>query len=166
MAAVVAGCTTIIALDVQPQRLALARELGASHTLNSSEVTDPVQAIRNISRGGVDYSLDTSAQSAVLRQAVDSLKILGVCGLIGGNAPGVEVNLEINHLLLGRTVRGIIQGDSIPDIFIPRLIDLHLQGRFPFDRLIKFYPLAEINDACADAAAGRVLKPVLRVSTL
>jgi aryl-alcohol dehydrogenase len=62
-------------------------------------------------------------------------------------------------------VRGIIQGDSIPDIFIPRLIDLYLQGRFPFDRLIKFYNLEVINQACADAEAGGVLKPVLRLAS-
>lgn len=114
--------------------------------------------------GGVDYSLDTSAQPAVLRQAVDSLKILGICGLIGGASPGVEIGLEINHLLLGRTVRGIIQGDSIPDIFIPRLIDLYLQGRFPFGRLIQFYALEEINQASDDSETGKVIKPVLRVS--
>jgi aryl-alcohol dehydrogenase len=72
------------------------------------------------------------------------------------------VSFDVNHILLGRTVRGIIQGDSVPDIFIPRLIELHLQGRFPFDRLIKFYTLAEINQACADSEEGVVLKPVLR----
>lgn len=165
MAAVIAGCTTIIAVDIKPNRLALARELGATHTINSAEVDDPVKAIRDISDDGVDYALDTSAQPAVFRQAVDSLKILGVCGLIGGNAPGVEVKLEINHLLLGRTVRGIVQGDSIPDIFIPRLIDLHLQGRFPFDRLIEFYILDEINQACTDAESGKAIKPVLRFTT-
>lgn len=164
MAAVVAGCTTIIAVDLKASRLALALELGATHTINSHDVDNPVRAIQDISAGGVDYALDTSAQPAVFRQAVDSLKILGVCGLIGGTAPGVEVTLEMNHLLLGRTVRGIIQGDSIPDIFIPRLVELHLQGRFPFDRLISFYALADINQACEDAEAGKVLKPVLRMT--
>ena len=159
-----APCTTIIAVDLKPNRLALARDLRATHILNSREVADPVQAIRDLSGGGVDYALDTSAQPAVFRQAVDSLKILGGCGLIGGTAPGVEVNLEMNHLLLGRTVRGIIQGHSIPDIFIPRLVELHLQGRFPFDRLITFYSFADINHACEHAAAGEVLKPVLRMT--
>ena len=164
MAAVVAGCTTIIAVDIKSNRLDVARKLGATHTINSTEIDNPVSAIREISNGGVDYSLDTSAQPAVFRQAVDSLKILGTCGLIGGASAGVEVNLEINHLLLGRTVRGIIQGDSIPDIFIPRLIDLYLQGRFPFDRLIQFYALEEINQAVEDSEMGKVLKPVLYVS--
>jgi aryl-alcohol dehydrogenase len=162
MAAVIAGCTTIIAVDVKPNRLELALELGATHTINSLEVDDPGQLIAEITSTGVDYALETSGLPSVFRQAVDSLTILGVCGLIGGAPPGTDVSFDMNHILLGRTVRGIIQGDSVPDIFIPRLIELHLQGRFPFDRLIKFYTLAEINQACADSEEGVVLKPVLR----
>lgn len=162
MAAVIAGCTTIIAVDIKPNRLQLALELGATHTINSLEADNPAQIIADLTCTGVDYALETSGLPAVFRQAVDSLAILGVCGLIGGASPGTEVSFEMNHILLGRTVRGIIQGDSIPDIFIPRLIELHLQGRFPFDRLIDFYTLAEINQACADSEAGVVVKPVLR----
>ena len=164
MGAVIANCAPIIAVDIKPKRLELALELGATHTVNSLEVGDPVQVIREISAGGVDYALDSSGLPRVFRQAVDSLNILGMCGLIGGTSPGVEVCFEMNHLLLGRAVRGIIQGDSIPDIFIPHLIELYLQGRFPFDRLITFYSLAEINQACADSEAGDVLKPVLRLT--
>jgi aryl-alcohol dehydrogenase len=67
------------------------------------------------------------------------------------------------RIMRGRTVRGIIQGDSVPQQFIPRLVDLHMQGRLPFDRLITLYPLEDINQACADAAAGRVVKPVLQM---
>jgi aryl-alcohol dehydrogenase len=62
----------------------------------------------------------------------------------------------------GRTVRGILQGDSIPGLFIPSLIELYSQGRFPFDRMIRFYPLDEINKAVADIEAGQVIKAVLR----
>ena len=65
---------------------------------------------------------------------------------------------------IGRTVRGIIEGDSVPDVFIPRLIDLYIQGRFPIDRLIKLYPLDQINQAAEDSEQGRVWKPVLRMA--
>jgi aryl-alcohol dehydrogenase len=68
----------------------------------------------------------------------------------------------MNRLLFGRTVRGILGGDSIPGLLIPHLIELHLTGRFPFDRLITFYPLEEINQAADDSLGGRVVKPVLR----
>jgi aryl-alcohol dehydrogenase len=65
-------------------------------------------------------------------------------------------------ILNGRTVRGIIAGDSVADIFIPTLIELYRQGRFPFDRLITFYPFDEIGKAVGDMEKGRVIKPVLR----
>jgi aryl-alcohol dehydrogenase len=164
MAARVAGCTTIIAVDLDPGRLQIARELGATHAISGAETSDVVEAIQDVSGGGVEYALDTTSNPAVFRQAVDSLKMLGTCGLIGGMAPGTEVHIEANHLLPGRTVRGIIQGDSIPQVFIPRLIELYMQGRFPFDRLIRFYELEEINQARADMGARESIKPVLRVA--
>jgi aryl-alcohol dehydrogenase len=76
--------------------------------------------------------------------------------------PGTEVILDMDRIMNGRMVRGIIEGDSIPDLFIPRLIELFSQGRFPFDRLIHFYPFEEINKAVEDMEKGRVVKPVLR----
>ena len=164
MAACVAGCSPIIAVDIDTGRLGLARELGATHTFNGAEIPELVEAIQRVSDGGVNYSLDTTSNPTVFRQAVDSLKMLGSCGLIGGMAPGTEVCIEANHLLPGRTVRGIIQGDSVPQSFIPRLIELYKQGRFPFDRLIRPYSLEEINQACADMAAGNTIKPVLRLA--
>ena len=165
MAAIVAGCTTIIAVDVKASRLALARELGATHTLNPAE-GDVVDAIRQISGGGVDYALDTSGAGspAVVSQAVESLAALGTCGLVGGAPAGMEVTLQHWTLFWGRSVRGIIQGDSNPDLFIPTLIALHTQGRFPFDRLLAFYPLDEINEAAAASTEGHVVKPVIRMS--
>ncbi len=163
MAAVLAKCATIIAVDLNEQRLMLARELGATHTLNPQTVGDVVTAVQEIGGGGVDYSLDTTSNPTVFKQAVNCLKILGVCGLIGGTKPGTEVCLEMNHILPGRRVQGIIQGDSVPQRFIPQLIDWYGDGRFPFDRLITFYPFAEINQACADMADGKVIKPVLQM---
>ncbi len=165
MAAMVAGCTTIIAVDMKASRLALAHELGATHTLNPADV-DVVDAIRQISGGGVDYSLDTSGAGspAVISQAVESLATLGTCGLVGGAPPGMELTLRHGTLLRGRSVRGIIQGDSNPDLFIPALIALYAQGRFPFDRLLAFYPLDEINEAAAASKEGHVVKPVIRMS--
>ena len=77
-------------------------------------------------------------------------------------APGTEVSLNMDLIMNGRTVRGIIEGDAIPDLFIPSLIELYRQGRFPFDRMITFYPFEEINKAVEDMEHGRVVKPVLK----
>lgn len=162
MAAVVAGCTPIIAIDVRSTRLALARELGATQALEAS-AGDLVEAIRALTGGGTDYALDTTGRPEVMRQAFESLATLGVCGVIGGAPPDAELRLPYSELLMGRTVRGVVQGDSTPALFIPELIDLHLQGRLPIDRLITVFPFAQINQAAAASERGEVVKPVLRM---
>jgi aryl-alcohol dehydrogenase len=161
LGAVVCGCTTIIAVDVHPDRLEIAKELGATHMIKAGEV-DPVEAILDITGGGAQFTLECVGNPKVLRQAVDSLPLLGVCGLLGSVPPGTEVALDMDRIMNGRTVRGIIEGDSIPDLFIPKLIELYTQGRFPFDRLIKFYPFDDINKAVEDMEKGSVIKPILR----
>jgi len=162
LAAVVCGCTTIVAVDVIPDRLKKAKEFGATHTINAGE-TDPVAAIRDITGGGTEFTLECVGNPQVLRQAVDALPRCGVCGLLGVVPPGTEVSLDMDLIMNGRTVRGVLAGDSNSDLFIPRLLDLYLQGRFPFDRLITFYPFEEINKAVEDMEKGRIIKPVLRI---
>jgi len=161
LGAVVCGCSTIIAVDIIPDRLEMAKELGVTHTVNAGEV-DPVEAIREITGGGAEFTLECVGNPNVLRQAVDALPRLGICGLLGVVPPGTEVSLDMDLIMNGRTVRGIIEGDAIPDLFIPKLIELYSQGRFPFDRLITFYPFDEINQAVEDMEKGRVIKPVLK----
>ncbi|UCG66390.1 MAG: NAD(P)-dependent alcohol dehydrogenase [Deltaproteobacteria bacterium] len=161
LGAVVCGCTTIIAVDIIPKRLEMANQLGATHTVNAGEA-DPVAAIEDITGGGPQFTLECVGNPKVLRQAVDALPLLGVCGLLGAVAAGTEVILDMDKIMNGRTVRGIIAGDSIPDLFIPKLIELYRQGRLPFDRLITFYPLDDINQAVEDMEKGRVIKPILR----
>ena len=80
---------------------------------------------------------------------------------MGVSPAGTEFHLDMNSVLFGRSVRGIIEGDSVPRVFIPRLIDLYQQGRFPFDKLISTYPFTEINQAVEDVESGKVIKPVL-----
>ncbi|MCF8094106.1 MAG: NAD(P)-dependent alcohol dehydrogenase [Desulfobacteraceae bacterium] len=161
MAANVCGCTTVIGIDRNPERLELAKELGATHTVNADE-TDPVEAVQSITGGGPNYTIECVGNPKVLRQAVDALPLCGVCALLGVVAPGTEVGLDMDRIMNGRTVKGVIEGDAIPDLFIPRLIDLYRKGRFPFDRLIKFYPFEEIEKAVEDMEKGSVIKPVLR----
>jgi aryl-alcohol dehydrogenase len=161
MAARVAGCATIVVVDINDQRLALARELGATHTVNS-ETADPAAAIQSLTAGeGVQFSLECTGLPRVVRQAVESLRLTGVCGVVGVSPLGTEITLDMNGILFGRTVRGIIEGDSIPDIFIPQLIELWRQGRFPFDRLIRYYPLTDIEQAVRASETGDVLKAIL-----
>jgi len=160
MAARVVGCATIVAVDVDESRLALARELGATDTINP-EKSNPVEVIQALTGDGVQFALECTGLPAVVRQAVDSLRLTGVCGVIGVAPLGTEISLDMNGILFGRTVRGIIEGDSIPHNFIPRLVDLHADGRFPFDRLIRTFPMDRIEDAVHASERGEVLKAVL-----
>jgi aryl-alcohol dehydrogenase len=82
---------------------------------------------------------------------------------VGSSRKGTEVKFDMNHLQHGCTVRGCIQGDSIPEQFIPHLIDLYRAGRLPVERLVTFYDFANINQAVADSIAGKTIKPVLRM---
>jgi aryl-alcohol dehydrogenase len=162
MAARVAGATKIIAVDVNPARLQLAMELGATHTINSRE-TDPVAAIRALTGGGADFTLECSGRAAVLRQAIDSVGLLGTCGIVGATPEGTEASFNVNDVMIpGRRIMGIVQGDVVSRTFIPELIGLYRQGRFPFDRLVKFYSFDQVNQAMADSEAGVTIKPILR----
>lgn len=162
LGAVIAGCSTIIAVDVIPERLKLARELGATHTVNSREV-DVLEAIHGITGGlGVQYAVDTTGIPSVFRVMTDALSTLGHGVLVGAAALGVEATIDIgSRLPVGITVSTVVEGDSVPASFIPLLIEMYQQGRFPFDRLIRQYPLDEINQAFADSEAGTTLKPVV-----
>ncbi|MHA2788197.1 NAD(P)-dependent alcohol dehydrogenase [Corynebacterium sp. S7] len=161
MAAAAIGATTIIAVDIHDSRLELAKELGATHTINS-RTENPVEKIREITGDGVNYALDSTGVVAVTRQAADSLAINGTVGLVGAPAPGTEVSFEVGaSLTRGWKFRTIVEGDAIPQDFIPRLVQLWQQGKFPIEKLVRTYPLDKINDAFADSASGEVIKPIV-----
>lgn len=163
MAAKIAGCDPIIAVDIHEHRLTLARQLGATHTINHSNRTDIVAEVRNITSLGARYTLETSALPAVLREAVEALMPAGTCIVLGSARKGTETSLEMPFLQNGRTVRGVIQGDSVPQEFIPVLVDHIAAGRFPVEKMITFYPFADINRAAVKSASGLAIKPVLRM---
>src|SRR5690606_37409554 len=144
-------------------RLDLAKELGATHVVNSKE-TDPVEAIREITGGGADFSLEAAGRPDVLRQSIEALATLGACGIVGAAPMGAEAKFDINDVMIpGKRIQGIIEGESVPEIVIPNLIELHAQGRFPFDRLVEFYTLDQINEAAKDSEKGQTVKPIIRM---
>jgi aryl-alcohol dehydrogenase len=157
MAARVAGATTIVAVDLHPRRLELARELGATHALDG-KAPDVAQRIQALT-GGLDYAFDTTGVPAVILGAITALKANGLCGIVA--VRGADLVLPPLTLELGRTLMGIIEGDVVPQKFIPQMIALWQQGRFPFDRLIRKFPLSKIDEAEHLSLAGEVVKPVL-----
>jgi len=164
MAARLVGAATIIAIDLNESRLKLAKELGATHTINAG-AGSAVEKIRGLTSGaGVDFTFETTGIMSVLRQAIDALAPRGTCGFVGASPTGSEIAVNVIDIMTGgRKIRGIVEGDSNPDIFIPRMIEFYKQGRFPFDKLISFYPFAEINTAIHDSENGKAVKPVVRL---
>lgn len=159
MAAKIAGAKEIIAADLNDNKLAMAKELGATTVVNSKQ--DDVEAIVHQKLpNGVDYSLDTTGNGGVVKQALSLLRPAGECVLvgIGGN---IELNIMNDFLTGSKKLSGVVEGDSIPQKFIPQLIQYYQDGEFPFDKLVKFYDFQDINRAFNDFETNKVMKPVV-----
>jgi aryl-alcohol dehydrogenase len=157
MGAAVCGCSTIVAVDVLSSRLEMGTQLGATHTVLAGPDADVAEEIRKIAPAGVNYAFDTTGRADTIQHALDSLAAKGHLGFC--TVP-VEPPKMSRVMLRGISVRGIVQGDSVPDVFIPRMLELHRSGRFPFHKMVTKYPFEQINQAIADQAAGKVVKPV------
>jgi aryl-alcohol dehydrogenase len=156
MAARIVKARTIIAVDINSRRLKLAHELGATQSINN-RLGCLAESIMAITGSGVDYVVETTAAHDMERLGVEVLNPGGKAALLSGvGAPG--------KLPGSRQVLSVIQGDAVPQKFIPKLIRLYQRGRFPFDRLVKFYNFARINQAIADSKRGTTVKPVLLIS--
>lgn len=163
MAARVAGASRIVAVDVNPARLELARELGATDVIDA-RATDPLAAILELTGVGVDFALNTTDVAAVYQQGIACLGPRGVFAFVTAPGAGPELPVNLSQLMLGgRSVRGLVQGDSEPHEFIPRLIELYRAGRFPLNKLVTIYPFEKIAEAMHDSETGRTIKPVLRM---
>jgi aryl-alcohol dehydrogenase len=163
MAARVAAASRIIAIDVVESRLALARELGATDVIDARH-EDAKAKIMALTGDGADAVLDTTGSTQIIRQAIHSLAPLGTCGILASSTD-LDPTFSVLHLMMGgRRLQGIVEGDSVPALFIPKLIDLYRRGLFPFDRLIRFYPFAQIGEAIEASRTGTAIKPVLRFS--
>jgi aryl-alcohol dehydrogenase len=165
MAAKVAGAETIVAVDPMPARRELALELGATYAFDSA--ADVPTAIREVVTDGVDYAVDCVGHQQVIASALASLGVRGACATIGmsqGWGPN-PVQIDLTDVLLrGLTLRGVLEGDSVPEEFIPELISYVVDGRFPVDRLVTEFPFDRIDEAIAAMKAGDVVKPVLTFS--
>ncbi|MDR0839585.1 MAG: NAD(P)-dependent alcohol dehydrogenase [Oscillospiraceae bacterium] len=160
MAAKIAGCETIIACDIVDSRLALARELGATHTINSKAVDSVSDEVKKLTRIGTNYAIDCTGVSACVRQSLACVRSLGTCVILGSTQE-LTINVENELMGTGKTLVGLVEGCSVPQVSIPKLLDYYKQGLFPFDRLITYYDFEDIERAFEDTHSGRVIKAVL-----
>jgi len=160
-AAKIKGCSTIIAIDIHDHRLDTARELGATHTINSS-TENLTERISEITGGiGINYSVDTTGISSIMKTSIAILGIDGIFVPVAVSPNSIEINPTADLIRGSRKMIGVLMGDSIPQITIPQLIQYHKEGKFPFDKLVKFYKFSEINKATADSNSGQTIKPIL-----
>lgn len=164
MAAGIAGASVIVALDIRQERLDLALSLGATHAFSGDSAPMEDQAVAAGCSDGFDYIIDTTGLSDVCNAAIGALAPRGELALVGAYAPGSRIAVEAIHLMsAGRVVRGVVEGSAEPGRFIPELIGHFRAGRFPFDRLIKFFDFADIAAAIEAGERGQVVKPILRL---
>ncbi|CAG1066389.1 aryl-alcohol dehydrogenase [uncultured bacterium] len=155
MAGRINGAGPIIGVDIVPKRLKLALELGATHVVDSRD-EDTASRIKAVTGKGVDFVLDTTGDLEMSRISSEVLNPGGVAADVTGIA-------SERTLPGGRKAISVIQGNSVPQSFIPKLIRLYKEGLFPFDRLVKFYDFRDINKAITASKSGRVIKPVLKM---
>lgn len=161
MGARLAGAVRIIAVDFFEHRLKLARELGATDTIAAKNV-NAVEEIQKLTGGGVDFAFECIGKAETARQTVDCVRTGGTAVISGVLAPGAEIKLD-GLGLLGRTVIGNVEGSSVPEDYLPRLIEFWRRGEFPFDKMTtRTYTLDEINKAVADMESGEIIKPLVR----
>jgi len=161
MAANAVGANNIIAVDLDDGRLEFAKELGATHTINSSDLEGLSDQIKEITGGaGVDYSLDTTGVTPVIKEGIAGLKINGELIEVG-IGEDIEVHLFDDLMSENKTLSSMQEGDAIPKILIPKMIEMYKKGKFPFDKLIKKYDFEDINQAFDDSEEGTTIKPVL-----
>ena len=161
MAARLVGAKRIVAIDLNRERLELARELGATDCIPADE-EGVVERIRAVTGRGVQFTFNTTTVPQVHTGALEALAMNGTAGFVA--APRGDWTPQMFAMLAGgRQLRGILGGDAHPGLFLPQLAEYWRQGRFPFDRLITFYPFAEIDRAFADTESGKAIKPVLLI---
>ena len=161
MAAKIAGCENIIAVDLHENRLELAKQLGATATIVSGKDADIAGEIQEITGNGVQNILDTTGVDAVIEQAIKSLDSFGKLATVVTD-DSFSVPLEI-LALKGASIVGTSQGDATPQEFIPEMISYYKKGQFPFDKMVKFYDFEQINQAFEESENGSTIKPVLRM---
>ena len=162
MAGKLAGCSTIIGVDIVPSRLSLALECGATNVINGKEFEDISAEVRRLTGGkGASFALEASGVPALVTQMLQSVKKEGLAVLVSFVSGPVEINTTM--LFVGPCISfaGTVEGASNPPIFIPKLVQYFKEGKFPVDKLASYYPFEDIHRAMEDTRSGKAIKPIL-----
>ncbi len=158
MAARAAGAAAIVAVDPVESRRALALTLGATHAFDLADVAGGALDAVKVP---LDYAIDTSGRPEMIRAAVAAVHADGVVVVIAAGQAGAVADIPLRDLIVGRQVRGAVEGDAVPQLLIPRLLELWRAGKFPVETLVSTFAAADIGEAMRAMRLGRVVKPVV-----
>ena len=163
MAACLYDCQTLIAVDIEQDKLNLAREFGATHLINSSN-EDPVKRIKEITGGqGADYTIEAAGVVKTIEQAFQSIrKAGGKCVFASHPSSNEKIMIDPFDLICGKEIIGSWGGDSKPEQDIPKFAKLYLEGKLPLEKLLtRRYSLDQINEALNDLEQRKVGRPLI-----
>jgi S-(hydroxymethyl)glutathione dehydrogenase/alcohol dehydrogenase len=156
-----AGAEKIIAIDVNPNKLEMAREFGATHFVNASN-EDPIAKVRELTGGGAHYAFEAIGLPAAIKQAFDMVRSGGEAVVVGMAPLGSEATISAPAFLQEKVLRGCLYGSTRPRYDMPRLLDLYMSKRLKLDELVsRTYPIEGINDAFSAMKAGEVARSVI-----
>lgn len=158
----ISECNPIIAIDIDEKKLCLAKEMGATHSIDASRL-DVRGELKKLCSQGLDFAIEASGNPAVMLQAIESIRPQGGTAVIIGNAKhGQNLSLDPLHFNLGKRLLGTWGGDNIPDRDFPRYMNFLSSGKLNLTSLVsKIYPLEKINEAIDDLESGRVARPLI-----
>lgn len=158
----ISGCHPIIAIDIDSNKLEAAKKMGATHCINANE-QNPVEAIQVICNRSLDFAIEASGRSTVMKQALESVRAQGGTAVVIGNAHhGSELSINPKEFNMGKRLLGTWGGDNIPDVHFPRYCKLMQAGHIDASQLLsKVYSLQEINEALNDLESGKTLRPIV-----
>ena len=158
-----AGAKTIIAVDIDDQKLAWARDFGATHTVNS-KTADPVEAIKELTDGfGADVVIEAIGRPETYKQAFFARDLAGTVVLVGVPTPDMKLELPLlEYFGRGGALKSSWYGDCLPSRDFPMLVDLHLDGRLPLEKFVsETIGLNDIEAAFEKMEHGEVLRSVV-----
>lgn len=166
MAAKLAGCAPIIAIDPKANRRSLSMELGATHAIDPG-AGDAAEQVKAITGVGADYLISCSPDNEAISHVLDMLAIGGVAGMIGDPGAGIEARFVVSELLGGsKSIVGINGGEAVAQTFLPELIAAHARGEFPLEKVQRQYRFEDIAQAFADVESGETIKPVILIGEI
>jgi NDMA-dependent alcohol dehydrogenase len=162
MAAKLAGASKIIAIDIRDNKLEMAKDFGATHTINSAQ-ENPVEKIQELTAGGgADYSFEAIGNADIITQAFDATRPGGMTIIVGAPPVGARVNIDPWAFLMEKVLTGSAAGSLRAQVDIPRYIELFKAGKLPLDKLVsKTFPLDRVNEAFEAMEKGEVARGIL-----